>query len=144
MWNGSKTQFEKPIEPFAESEVLISGEEIFVLTGSRLVHDGEKIIADSKVSLEIELYSRFPLPLVCERLSVSLQCKDSTSPAASPGGKKKTIAGGLLQLKRTLSTSSNSSQTHAGVGRTDSTASNASFLSRQGKESHLTQKYASS
>ena len=46
-----------------------------MLTGSRLVHDAEKIIPEAKVSLEIELLSRFPTPVKCERISVSLQCK---------------------------------------------------------------------
>ena len=59
----------------SDSEVLICGEGIFVLTGSRLVHAAEKIIPGAKVSLEIELVSRFPTPIKCERISVSLQCK---------------------------------------------------------------------
>lgn len=46
-----------------------------MLTGSRLVHDAEKIIPEAKVSLEIELVNRFPTPVKCERISVSLQCK---------------------------------------------------------------------
>ena len=59
----------------SDSEVLICGEGIFVLTGSRLLHAAEKIIPEAKVSLEIELVSRFPTPVKCERISVSLQCK---------------------------------------------------------------------
>ena len=78
---GSVSVFNKSIQDMkykisiSDSEVLICGEGIFVLTGSRLVHAAEKIIPGAKVSLEIELVSRFPTPIKCERISVSLQCK---------------------------------------------------------------------
>ncbi len=122
----------------SDSEVLISGDGIFVLTGSRLIHEGEKIITGAKLCHEVELYSCFPLPLDCDRVSVSLQCRDATSPGPAPRHRGGSGAGAeslaRTVARRTLSSgSSGGSMTgHRNVGRADSLASNASILSRQG------------
>ena len=82
----------------SDSEVLICGEGIFVLTGSRLLHAAEKIIPEAKVSLEIELVSRFPTPVKCERISVSLQCKVRWKKATQKSDYNLTILGTSVVL----------------------------------------------